>query len=289
MSENMSCVLNIERLTKHYKGFTLGPLDYQVEKGTSIALVGANGSGKSTLFRLLVSILQADDGTIMLFGQNIKENEAKLKQKVGYTGNLLEPFSNLTIKELSSLVSYWYPSWDHARYAQFLTRYNIDESAKYGKCSTGTKKKIEFILSLSHNPDLLLLDEPSAGVDISTQRKIKEDLMDFMENGEKSIVLATHIVDEIKHICDYITVLQEGKIIHTVNKDDIYEKWARLWVTSIPDQLKKHPHVVSISEAPLQVVTNNLHAMEDEFINEGVTITHRQRLTIEEVIDYFID
>ncbi|RYD02112.1 hypothetical protein N752_27055 [Desulforamulus aquiferis] len=282
-------VLEIKGLTKHFKRFTLGPLDLQIEKGTAMGLVGANGSGKSTLLRLLMNILQPDGGTIEFLGQRTKENETEFKERVGYAGELLEPFGHVTIKELSSMVSYWYPKWDNHRYEHFLKRYNIDEGAKYGKCSKGTKKKVEFIFSICHDPQLLLLDEPSVGVDISSQRIIKEDLMSFMENGEKSIIMATHAIDEIKSICDIITVLHEGRIIYSVNKDEIYENWARIWVSEVREQIARHPNVLSITGSPLQLVTNNLRAVEEELRKEQISITHIQRLAVEEVLEHYIE
>ncbi|GAE25340.1 ABC transporter [Halalkalibacter wakoensis JCM 9140] len=281
-------VMTIKELTKNYKAFMLGPLNLNVEKGTSVALVGANGSGKSMLFRLIMNILQPTEGSIEIFDQELTmENEVSLKEKLGFVGELLEPFSYLSIKELSTMISFWYPTWDDKTYHHLLERYQINEETKYGNCSKGMKKKVEFIFSLSHHPDLLLLDEPTAGIDISTQRKIKEDLMLFMESGEKSMIIATHMVDEINQLCDYITVLDRGKIIYTANKDEIYENWARLWVTGMTDSIRNHPNVFHFVEQPLQLITNNWQILEDEFRTEGITITHSQKVSLEEVIDLF--
>ncbi|MFC0470809.1 ATP-binding cassette domain-containing protein [Halalkalibacter kiskunsagensis] len=282
----MNNVIDVVGLMKHYKKFTLGPIDFQVEKGTAVALVGTNGSGKSTVFRLLLNILQSDEGSIQLFGENMVEKETELKQKIGYVGDLYEQFGHFTIKELKSLVSYWYPSWDDERYSYLLKRYNIDDSEKFGKSSKGTKKKAEFIFSLCHDPKLLLLDEPSAGVDIVSQRKMKEDLMSFMEDGERSILLATHIVDEIKQVCDYIAVLEKGKLLYSFDKDEVYEKWARVWVVNVTDTLLEHPNVLMVGRTPPQIVTNNLPTLENELNSLDIAITHTQRLTLEEVIEH---
>ncbi|WP_096200203.1 ABC transporter ATP-binding protein [Bacillus sp. FJAT-45350] len=281
-------LVDIKGITKHYKNFSLGPIDFQVEKGTVVAVVGANGSGKSTFFRIMMNLLQVDEGSINIFGQNLVDNETEIKQKFGYVGDLLEPFSYLTIKELSSLIAYWYPTWNQQHYSLMLKRYNIDEAQKYGKCSKGTKKKVEFIFALCHDTKLLLLDEPSAGLDIMSQRKIKEDIMDYMEDGERSLVIATHNSEEVKQLCDYISILVEGKIIHTFEKDELHEKWARLWVSRITDKMRSHAHVLRIEEDPLQIVTNDLTVIEQELEQEGIEITHMNRLSLEEVIEYLI-
>ncbi|RXT07158.1 ATP-binding cassette domain-containing protein [Ammoniphilus sp. CFH 90114] len=277
--------LTITGLTKKLKNFSLGPLDLIVEKGTIVALIGANGSGKSTFLRVLMNVLKADSGTIYAFGENFSENETALKQKIGYVGDKLEPYRHLSIKELSSLISYWYPTWDHQRYLHYLSRYQIDENMKYEHGSTGTRKKVEFIFSLCYDSQLLVLDEPSAGMDMVSQRKMKEDLLNYMEDGERSILIATHIADEVEQLSDYIAVIEEGKIVLTFNKDDVREHWARVSVSQVTDSLLDHAHVISTSMNPPEIVTNHLSALEMELKNQQITINQIQRLTLEEVVE----
>ncbi|MDT8860548.1 ABC transporter ATP-binding protein [Alkalihalobacillus sp. MEB130] len=275
-------------LTKHYKKFTLGPIDFQIEEGTAVAIVGANGSGKSSFFRLLMNLLQPDEGSITLFDQSMNESEAEIKRKIGYSGGMLEPLGYLTVKEISSFFAYWYPTWDQEYYVNLINRYEIDTGMKFGKCSTGIKKRVEFIFSLSHHPTLLLLDEPSSGVDIVSQKKMKEDLIDFMEKGERSIVMATHSIDEVNSICDWITVFEKGQIIQSFNKDEIFEKWARVWVTDMTETIKQHPNFLELDVEPLQIVTNNWSEMEKELEKEGIAISHFQKMTLEEGLEYII-
>ncbi|WP_332632062.1 ABC transporter ATP-binding protein [Halalkalibacter flavus] len=283
-----SSLLTTNELTKKYKKFTLGPIDLKVETGTAVAIVGANGSGKSTFFRLLMNLIQPNSGSVHVFNQTFGENEAEIKKKIGYAGELLEPFGHLTIRELANFVSFWYPNWDQRYFRYLIKRYQIDDSNKYAKCSKGMKKKVEFILSLTHHPTLLILDEPSAGVDIISQKKMKEDLIQFMEGVNRSLILATHSIDEVKSICDWITVFHEGKIIQAFDKDEIFEKWGRIWVSEVTDEIREHPNVIEVSSSPLQIVTNDLRKLENDLKNEHIQITHVQRLTLEEGLEYLI-
>ncbi|MFC5713701.1 ATP-binding cassette domain-containing protein [Thalassorhabdus alkalitolerans] len=286
MSDHL--VVELNNVKKSFKKFTLGPVNLTLEKGFSLGIAGANGSGKSTLFRLLVNILQADEGTIHFFGKFAAASESQHKQNIGFSGELVEAFSHLTIKELASYISYWYPHWDHEKYSYFLRRYLIDEKEKFGKCSKGTKKKVEFIFSLCHNPDLLLLDEPSAGVDISSQKKMKEDLVAFMEGEGKCLVIATHNVAEIESLCDFIAVLHNGSLLYHDNKDSFYENWAWLWVDNVPESILKHPNTLKITHSsPIQILTDNVQAIENELMQESATPSQIQRLSIEELIEYF--
>jgi ABC-2 type transport system ATP-binding protein len=280
-------LVEVRGLTKKYKKFTLGPLHFQVERGVVIGLVGANGSGKSTLFRLLMNLLKEDDGHVLMFGQKITEND--WKQKIGYAGELLEAYDFLTIIEMKKLISRWYQAWDEEMFVNLVKRYKIDISQKYSKSSKGTKKKVEFIFALCHHPELLLLDEPTAGVDLVSQRKMKEDMIRFMDDGEKSIVLATHTVDEINQLCDEIIVLDGGRVVHTYNKDEIYDHWARVWVSNLTEPIEQHPNVIHYNTVPLQIVTDNLGILGVALEKEQVNIKQVQRLSMEEVLEYLIE
>ncbi|MFP7298299.1 ATP-binding cassette domain-containing protein [Neobacillus niacini] len=282
-----SLFIEAEGLTKKYKKFTLGPLHFNVEKGIVIGLVGANGSGKSTLFRLIMNLLKVDDGRILMFGQNSTEND--WKQKIGYAGEMLDAYDFLNIIKMKKLISRWYQAWDEELFLNLVKRYKIDITQKYSKCSKGTKKKVEFIFALCHHPKLLLLDEPTGGVDLVSQRKMKEDMIRFMEDGEKSIVIATHTVDEINQLCDEIIVLDDGRVIHRYNKDEIYDQWARVWVSSITNPIKQHPNVIIYDTIPLQIVTDNLGKVEQILEKEQISVKQVQRLAIEEVLEYLIE
>lgn len=118
---------------------------------------------------------------------------------------------------------------------------------------------------------------------------MKEDLLKYMEDGQNSIIIATHLQEEVKEISDYICVIDKGKLIHQFEKDEVRHFWARLWVSSVPVALKEHPNVIEISEVPIQIVTDNLPDIEEILHNEQITITHMQRLNLDEVITYCLD
>ncbi|SET53748.1 ABC-2 type transport system ATP-binding protein [Salinibacillus kushneri] len=282
-------LLQVKGLSKNFNTFKLGPLDLYVKQGIVTGLVGANGSGKTTLFRLLMKLMKEDAGHIQFFGRNWTENESTWKEKVGYAGELLDAYDFLPIKELKKLISPWYPNWNNQQFEYLSKRYQINLEEKYEKCSNGTKKKIDFIFALCHDPSLLLLDEPTAGVDIVSRRKMKEDLIRFMEDDEKSIVLATHTIDEINQLCDEIIVLDSGKIIHSYNKDDIYDNWARVWISNLTQDLKNHPNVIHYELTPPQIVTNHMDELESVLQAEQITSLQVQRLSMEEVLEYIIE
>ncbi|WP_062048912.1 AAA family ATPase [Bacillus sp. JCM 19034] len=179
------------------------------------------------------------------------------------------------------------PSWDQKWYDALIKRYEIDSKEKYRNCSTGTKRKVDFILALAHHPAILLLDEPTSGVDLVSQRKMKDDLLRFMEEGMRSILIATHQQEEIKQLSDYICFMNKGQIIDHLEKEQLQERWARIWISSLPKELKQHPNVKQVSEEPFQLVTNDLPGIESVLERLNVQITHRQRLDLDEVMEYY--
>lgn len=281
-------LVRIEGITKHFKKFSLRSVDLSVEEGTIVALLGPNGSGKSTLFRIMMNLIQAESGSMHIFDKNMQEYETEIKKEIGYVGDQYDIFGDLTIAELASLISYWYSTWDQTRYKELLLKYNIDESSKFKNCSKGEKKKVEFIMALSHHPKLLLLDEPTAGVDIISVRRMKEDLLAYMESGTRSIILATHQVDEVKELCDYIYVLHKGRIVDSFLKDEIMEKWARIKVSQLTNNIQSHSAIIDININDQLLVTNNLQEMEHLLAQEGISIIQLERLGIGEVLEYLI-
>lgn len=287
MSESM---LELTKVSKRLKSFSFGPISLQLHQGFVAAIVGPNGSGKSTLFRILMNLIEQDAGHIHWFGRMFGENESKIKQNIGYVSSgLYDVFGHLSIVELASLVSYWYPTWKDERFRRMADRYEIDLKKKYGECSTGTKKKVDFILAIVHEPLLLLLDEHTAGVDMSSQRKMKEDIIQFMDRGDRSIMVATHQQEEVQQFCDQVYILKQGQLLHHFDKDEAEQCWVRLWVSSLPQTVTQHPNVKEVNHRSRQLVTDHVPTIEAILHQKGIKVQHRQRLPIDEIIEYYLN
>ncbi|SFL93395.1 ABC-2 type transport system ATP-binding protein [Gracilibacillus orientalis] len=285
----MNQVVEIQSLEKRYKNFKLGQLDLAIEAGTVVALLGSNGSGKSTLLQLLIKLRQPDNGNVKLFGMNINEQEVQVKERIGYVGSgLYEAFNKFTVDGLSELVGHWYTNWDQAYYEMLINRYDINRKEKFAHCSMGTKKKIEFVLAMAHHPKLLLLDEPTANVDLISQQRMREDLSQFMEDDQHTILMATHQQEEVKQLCDYICLLADGQIKDMFEKDEVQQRWARVWLSHLPNQLKDDVRVWQIEESPTQIVTNQLLDIEKELKQQHIEITHVKRLELHEIMEYIL-
>lgn len=279
--------LQVRGLTRRLQSFQLGPFDLDVDQGSIVALVGNNGSGKSTLFRLLTRLLAMDQGSIRFVSEGRVLEDKEAKQRIGYVGRTFGFFHNQSIDTLASFFAYWYPNWNQQKYEQLLERYQIDRKVSFAKCSTGTQKKVEFILALSSSPQWLLLDEPSSGLDLSSQKMLIEDMLAYMEEEQNSILISSHNLDEINRIADFIYLIDKGRVIHSFSKDEIHEKWSNVWIDQpLPAGISSHPAI--IEQKSTQIVTNDLPELEKILNQEGITITHFQRLTLLEAMEHLL-
>ena len=207
--------------------FQLGPLDLEVPAGFVTAIVGPNSSGKSTTFRLMLDLTKPDAGTIELLGTRIGcGKQPELLRRIGYLPE--EPYRHdnaIRGVDKAEFRRNWYPGWDVNYYRELLHLFEVDPSLKLGSMSKGMRRKFDLALALAHRPDLLLLDEPSSGLDPIAWRTMIGLLHRHMESGERTILIATHIVEEVKRLADYIVFMVNGKVLGMYEKDELLTGW----------------------------------------------------------------
>ena len=212
-----STVISLENVGKSYKGgFQLGPLDLEIEPGHIVAVLGPNGAGKSTLFGMLMNLLRPDSGVVSLFGLAHPRDEVAIKQKIGYVPERAIGHDDMSARYLGDFVSYWYPTWDQGLYEDLIRKAHIDPGKKFGKLSRGLQRRLQFALALATGPQLLLLDEPTTGVDLLARREMLEDLWRFVRDGEsqeRTVVFAHHAVEEARQIADQVVFLADGQFL----------------------------------------------------------------------------
>lgn len=232
----MEAPISLKQITKTIgEKFSLGPLNLQVESGFIVAVVGPNGSGKTTLFRMLMGMVHPDGGELMLFNKQYPQDEVAIKRRIGYvpeTSENQEMFK--TVADMLKFTAYWYPDWDGRYCEELLLKFEISPSDKLSGFSKGTRRKLDIILAMAHRPELLLLDEPSSGLDPFAWRLMLDELTDYMKAGQRTIFLATHIMDEVKRLADYVVFLYHGKLLGYYEKDALLDGWKTIWVDRLP-------------------------------------------------------
>ena len=220
--------LELRGLEKHYKDFTLGPLDLTLPGGTICGLIGENGAGKSTTLRLILDVVQRDGGTVSILGRDNRENLVQTKEAIGVVmGSDGIPLC-LNAVQVGKVMAGIYQNWDADAYAAYCRKFDLPPKKKYKDYSTGMKMKLCIAVALSHHARLLLLDEATNGLDPVVRDEVVDLLLDFARDEDHSILISSHIVSDLEKLCDTIAFLHKGKLLLCEEKDALREEYA-LW------------------------------------------------------------
>ncbi len=216
--------LFIKNLNKTYPGFQLKNVSLSLPKGYILGFVGENGAGKTTTINSILNITKRDSGTVKIFGKDIDEHEKDIKKDIGYiSGDVFYPKKE--IREVTNIYKRFYDTWDDKVYNEYLKIFKLDESKKLDQLSKGMYIKYVLTLALSHHASLLILDEPTTGLDPVARDNILEIFQTLVETEEVSIFYSTHITSDLEKCADYIAFIKEGCIIEHSSKDELFERY----------------------------------------------------------------
>jgi ABC-2 type transport system ATP-binding protein len=280
-------VLSLKDVKKSYGNFELGPVDLNIEPGSIVAVVGPNGGGKSTLMGMLMNLIQPDSGELKLFGGTYPDDEVAIKRRVGYVPDRPVGGDEMSAESLGEFFSRFYPKWDHRLYEDLLKRARIEPDKRFGELSKGVQRRLAFALALATGSELLLLDEPTAGVDPFGRREILEDISRFMEGGDKTVVFATHVMEEVRRIADYVLFLADGEFLGLYEKDTLLEEWRIFWVNREPEG--DVPGVVEVEGgSPARIVCDSLQETGQALFAQDIRIVRSGVLDLEEVLSHLM-
>jgi ABC-2 type transport system ATP-binding protein len=215
-----------QQLCKSYRGvFRLGPLDLRVAPGEVLGIMGPNGAGKTTLLRLLWGFIRPDAGSISVFGLQPHLEQVKVRLKAGFLSENPAMYDSLTARQMLQFVSRFYGRWDSSWTDVLLDRFSVNPDLKTEKLSRGNRVKLGLISALGHHPALLILDEPTAGLDPLVRVEILQFLRKMAREEGVSILLSSHISDDLDQIADSVLMLNNGQIVEYARAAFLVEKY----------------------------------------------------------------
>lgn len=222
----MSHIIEIEGLEKRYGDFRLEIPSFQIEAGTVTGLVGANGAGKSTTLKLLLNLIRRDAGGIRIFGMDNVERENDIKQEIGVVFD--EPCFHdlLSPRNIGRVMREWYKNWDDGQYTRLLDRFSLPPNKPVKEFSRGMKMKLSIAAAMCHHPKLLILDEPTGGLDPLVRDEILDMFLEFLQDESRSILLSSHITSDLDKIADTIALLDKGRLVFHKEKDALLDSYA---------------------------------------------------------------
>lgn len=277
----MQPLIEIINIHKQIDDFKLGPIHLVIEPGTITALVGNNGSGKSTLLKSIMNLVKADHGEINVLGQSVNGADENWKSLIAYQPQKMIGYDFFTGEALKSLVEKFYPLWDDALFMKVIQQLDVDLTKKYGKLSQGSQQKLNFALTIARNARLLILDEPTAHLDIPSKKILIDLLVDWMEVEERAIIIASHQVEDIRKLSDFLFVLHDGNMLGNFEMEELTETYKRFWlshtiqVDKVPGEIARNNH---------ELISNHPELTEQYFKANNVKWHDRASLELDEII-----
>ncbi|MGW9527229.1 ABC transporter ATP-binding protein [Paenibacillus terrae] len=269
----------------------IGPINLTIEPGYVVALAGHNGSGKSTLLHLLTQLVHPDSGEIRWFGQAYPEGmPIDTRQWVGYVPEQpAHEEDRLTAEAAATFRALWYPGWDEMRFQRLLERFQVPQHTRLSRMSKGERRKFELAAALAPHPRLLLLDEPSSGLDPFAWKIMLEELRECMENGKTTVIIATHIMDEIKRLADYIVLMHEGRLLGKLEKDHLLENGKEMWFEGTPEEASELPGVIETeSDGGLQRIVTLAAGEASAILDQaGIRPIRVRSLELDDILWYW--
>lgn len=209
--------------------FSLRGVTLAVEPGQIVGFVGANGAGKTTTIRAALGLIKLDAGEVHLFGQHRDANapdetQCHLRSRIGLVLDTCPFPSTLKVGEVEALVGSAYPTWDRETFASLIDRFGLDPKTKVKDLSRGMGMKLQLACALSHNAKLLVLDEATAGLDPMAREELLDELLAFVSDGQRSVLLSSHITSDLDRAADRVICIDNGSIVFDLPREDITDR-----------------------------------------------------------------
>ncbi len=224
----MQSILEAKSLAKRYHDFRLGDISIEIPCGCIAAFFGPIGAGKTTLLKLLAHQVPASSGTVRVFGLDYDEREKEIKNRIGYVPQESSFYPDRSVEFNARFAAAFFERWDGGSFYRMLDEFKISREKAIKHLSRGQKTLLSIALALSHEADLLILDEPTAGLDVLLRRSLLERLRHFTADGSRTVVAASHITDGLEEIAEYVNFLNEGKLVFQSEKEDLLAQWKRI-------------------------------------------------------------
>jgi ABC-2 type transport system ATP-binding protein len=231
---NYDCVFETVGLTKSYGAKrVLDRLDLRIPRGRIHALVGANGAGKSTLFRILLGFLPPSGGKAFLLGQDSRKLSPELRGRVGFVNEEHSLPEWMSVEAVTAMQRRHYPRWSARAFDAVIGNYNIAPEQKVGQLSRGERAGFNLALALAQSPELLILDEPTLGLDVVAKRAFMESLIYSNAAEDCSIIYCSHQMEEIERLADNLIILERGRLVNMSPPDEFVERVSH-WIADVP-------------------------------------------------------
>jgi ABC-2 type transport system ATP-binding protein len=272
---------------KSYKDFELKDVNLTLPEGQVMGFIGPNGAGKSTTIRILMGLVHQDVGSVEVLGYDMPHDQAKAKENIGYVSEDMRLYQNTTLEWHMGFIASIYDGWDQSYSEKLLKRFDLKASQKVKGMSHGQRVKSALLLTLARFPKLLILDEPTTGLDPVARQEVLAALMEVLADEERTILFSSHNTQDVEQLSDTISFIDRGQMIASSDKESFLDRWRRIRI-ELPEnnnmpQLEGVKHVQTSGR--LAVVTTDSYSEVTAPAYEalGAKVQGVERMTLEEI------
>ncbi|HEY1805863.1 MAG TPA: ABC transporter ATP-binding protein [Terracidiphilus sp.] len=278
--------IRMEGVSKRYPHFFLDNINLELREGGVLGFVGANGAGKSTTIRILMGLVRQDSGSVQVLGHSMPAEQIAAKLDIGFVSEDMRLYGAATLAWHMNFVASMYPRWDQTYADMLLRRFDLKAQRIKG-LSHGQRVKAALLLALARQPRLLILDEPTTGLDPVARREVLAELMSVLTDEGRTIFFSSHNTLEVEQISDYIAFIDRGHLIALDEKEDLLDRWRRVRLVVPSGSVLPHiPGLIEVAGTErLPVVTTSRFdpALVSLCQDRGATVQGVDSMTLEEI------
>lgn len=272
---------------KAYSEFQLQNMNIKLETGRVMGFIGPNGSGKSTTMRMLMGLVHQDCGTIRVLGQDMPKANAEAKRDIGYVSDDMRLYAGATLEWHMKFVASVYPSWQQVYADELLQRFDLKPEQTPEKMSHGQRVKASLLLAFARSPELLLLDEPTTGLDPVARQEVMSAMMEVLKDENRSILFSSHNTRDVEQLSDCITFIDQGQVIASSDKEQFLDRWRRIRVelpeNNLLPELKGVKQMQTSGRLAVVTTDNFSNRTTGQIESTGATVKAVEHMTLEEI------
>ena len=275
-------------ISRAYPHFALQDMNLMLPKGEIMGLIGPNGAGKSTTIRILMGLVRPDSGSVSVLGHAVPQHQVAAKYGIGYASEDMRLYKKATVQWHMDFVRTIYPQqWDQAYAEALLKRFDVLPQQKIKGLSHGQRVKTGLLLILARRPELLILDEPTTGLDPVARKEVLNELIEVMADDDRSILFSSHNTQDVEQLSDHITFIDRGKMVNSNDKESYVESWRRMRLRWNSDQALPDHQAIKETFRNGSSVVLTIHQAEQEvtqlYQQAGAEIQSIERMSLEEI------
>jgi len=279
--------VKLDGVGKQYRHFSLTDVAFEIPYGQIMGFIGPNGAGKSTTIRILLGLVHQDRGVVSVLGHRMPAEQVAAKWDVGFASEDMRLYDGATLEWHMGFIRSIYPGWDESYARTLLKRFDLRPEHRIKGLSHGQRVKATLLLVLARRPRLLVLDEPTTGLDPVVRQELLRELADVMNDERRSVLFSSHNTQDIEQLCDQITFIDRGRIIESRDKETFLDRWRRIRV-ELPGgiQLPPLPGVIDVQQSGrLAVATTNAYdaRLPHAYESAGIRVQAVESMTLEEI------